>query len=170
MMDNAVERAPVSPPAAIATAARVLNWILGVLFLATLLLVNAQILFRFALSMSVPWTEEVSRLLFVYLVYLGAAVAYHERSMITIDTLAVMAGDRLSWLRPLVAAIVTFVVGFLFAASIPMVIAVWNTSLSTVDWISNGWAYLALTLSFGLMLLHSLASLGLWIARLRRRA
>lgn len=157
-----------SPPAAIKAAVAALNWILGVLFFAVLLLVNAQIVFRFVFSISVPWTEEVSRLLFVYVVYLGAAVAYHERSMITIDTLAVMGGSRLAWLRPLVAAVVLFIVGFLFAASIPMVMAVWDTSLSTVAWISNGWAYLALTVSFGLMLLHSLASLVMWIVRLRR--
>jgi TRAP-type C4-dicarboxylate transport system permease small subunit len=37
--------------------------------------------------------------------------------------------------------------------------SVWPTTLSTVDWISNGWAYLAFTASFGLMALYALAPL-----------
>ena len=38
--------------------------------------------------------------------------------------------------------------------------------VATVDWISNGWAYLAFTASFGLMILYSLAPL---IPGFRRR-
>ena len=56
--------------------------------------------------------------------------------------------------------IVSFaVVIFLFAASIPLVRSVWPTTLATVDWISNGWTYLAFTVSFGLMILYSAAPL-----------
>jgi TRAP-type C4-dicarboxylate transport system permease small subunit len=45
--------------------------------------------------------------------------------------------------------------------------SVWPTTLATVDWISNGWAYLAFTASFGLMILYSLAPL---IPGFRRRS
>jgi TRAP-type C4-dicarboxylate transport system permease small subunit len=44
----------------------------------------------------------------------------------------------------------------MFVASIPLVQSVWPTTLATVDWISNGWAYLAFTVSFGLMIIYSL--------------
>lgn len=146
------------------TVARTLSSGLAGLFLLILLLVNAQIVCRSLLSISVPWTEEISRLLFIYLIYLGASVAYHERAMITIDTVPALAPDWFGWLKPLAAFTTVLIVAFMFYASIPMLQSSWNTSLATVGWISNGWAYLAFTISFGLMLLHSLGNLLLLLA------
>lgn len=110
-----------------------------------------------------PWTEEVSRLLFVWLVYLGAAVAFHDRAMIAIDTLPTLAPKTFWWIPPLVEIIVFAVVIFLLRASIPMVESAWNTSLATVSWISNGWAYVAFSVAFALMFVHALAHLAGWL-------
>ena len=159
----------VRGPAAsgLATALRLmtdgLGMLIGLLFLAVLLLVSAQIIFRFGLSLSVPWTEDVSRLLFIYLVYLGASAAFHERVMIVIDTVPSIWPGSERFLS-LTATLLTFLItAFLFYASIPMVMSSWNTALPTVSWISNGWAYLAFTISFGLMLIHSGATMVLWL-------
>lgn len=156
---------------------RLLNrWIDGAvigLFIATLVLVNVQILCRFVLSISVPWTEEVSRLLFIWLAYLGAAIGCREGTLIVIDTVPELLGDRARRvLDPLVRIVSFTVIVFLFAASIPLVRSVWPTTLATVDWISNGWAYLAFTASFALMIVYSVAPLVPWLkpARLREAA
>ena len=140
----------------------------GLLFLAMLLLVTAQIIFRFVLEISVSWTEDVSRLMFVYVVYLGASVAFHERAMIVIDTVPSVWPSTNAALTLVASALTFLITAFLFYASIPMVASSWNTSLPTVAWISNGWAYLAFTISFGLMLVHSGANVALWL--LGRRA
>lgn len=135
------------------------------LFVATLVLVNVQIVCRFVLSISVPWTEEVSRLLFVWLAYIGAAIGLREGTMIVIDTLPQMLGPRAkAWLDVPVRIVSIGVILFMFCASIPLVRSVWSTTLPTVDWISNGWAYLAFTVSFALMLVHSVLPLlrGIW--------
>jgi TRAP-type transport system small permease protein len=130
------------------------------LFAATLVLVNVQIVCRFVLSISVPWTEEISRLLFIWLAYLGAAIGLREGTMIVIDTLPQLLGPRgRAWLAVPVRIVSVAVILFLFAASVPLVRSVWSTTLPTVDWISNGWAYLAFTVSFGLMLVHSIVPL-----------
>lgn len=130
------------------------------LFVATLLLVNVQIICRFMLSVGVPWTEEISRLLFIWLAYLGAAIGLREGTMIVIDTLPQMLSPRgQRWLAVPVRIVSIAVILFLFCASIPLVHSVWSTTLPTVDWISNGWAYLAFTVSFALMLLHSVVPL-----------
>jgi len=138
------------------------------LFIAMLVLVNAQIVFRFVLSISVPWTEEVSRLLFVWGAFLGAAVGMREGTQITIDTLPEILGPRgkrvVGWI---VGPISFVIIVFLFFASIPLVISVWPTTLATVDWISNGWAYLAFTVSFGLMIVYALVPLVALGRRLR---
>jgi C4-dicarboxylate transporter DctQ subunit len=136
---------------------RALDTVVGLLGIAVLLLVNYQILCRFVLSISVPWTEEVSRLLFIWLAFLGAAIGVREGALIVIDTLPVMIGDRWwRYVRPVVAMLSLVVIVFMFVASIPLVQSVWPTTLATVDWISNGWAYLAFTVSFGLMIIYSL--------------
>ena len=128
------------------------------LFVAILVLVNFQILCRFVLSVSVPWTEEVSRLVFIWLAYLGAAIGMREGTLIVIDTLPQVLGPRARrWLSIAVRAVSLVVIVFLFAASIPLVRSVWPTTLATVDWISNGWAYLAFTVSFALMAIYAVA-------------
>src|SRR5215208_6171294 len=135
---------------------RSLDQVAAFLFAAALLLVNVQIVCRFVLSISVPWTEEISRLLFVWLAYIGAAIGLREGTMIVIDTLPLALGPRrAAWLQVPVRIVSIGVILFMFAASIPLVRSVWSTTLSTVDWISNGWAYLAFTVGFGLMLVHS---------------
>jgi TRAP-type transport system small permease protein len=148
---------------ALAAMAEGLGRFIGFLFLAMLLLVTAQIVFRVVLAVSVPWTEDVSRLLFVYVVYLGASVAFHERAMIVIDTVPSIWPGTTAFLTLVASALTFLITAFLFYASIPIVASSWNTSLPTVDWISNGWAYLAFTISFGLMLLHSGANVVLWL-------
>jgi TRAP-type C4-dicarboxylate transport system permease small subunit len=149
---------------------RSLNIIAALLFAAALILVNAQIVCRFILSISVPWTEEVSRLVFVWLAFLGAAVGAREGSLIVIDTLPEVIGSRWDvWIGPVVRLFSLAVVLFLFFGSIPLVRSVWPTTLSTVDWISNGWAYLAFTTSFGLMALFAVEPLVRDLLRLARR-
>jgi TRAP-type C4-dicarboxylate transport system permease small subunit len=129
------------------------------LFAAVLVLVNVQIVCRFVLSLGVPWTEEVSRLLFIWLAYIGAAIGLREGSLIVIDTLPQMLPRSQAFIVPLVRVVSLAVIVFLFAASIPLVQSVWSTTLATVDWISNGWAYLAFTVSFGVMLIYSIEPL-----------
>jgi TRAP-type C4-dicarboxylate transport system permease small subunit len=154
---------------------RLLNrWVDGAvigLFAVTLALVNFQILCRFVLSISVPWTEEVSRLIFIWLAYLGAAIGCREGTLIVIDTVPEFLGGRARRvLDPLVRIVSFAVVVFLFAASIPLVRSVWPTTLATVDWISNAWAYLAFTASFGLMIVYSIAPVMPGLARRRVEA
>jgi len=139
---------------------RALDLVAVLLFAAALILVNAQIVCRFVLSLSVPWTEEVSRLVFIWLAFLGAALGLREGSLIVIDTLPELIGT--AWqkvMAPLVRLVSLAVILFLFAGSIPLVQSVWPTTLATIDWISNGWAYLAFTTSFGLMALYSVMPL-----------
>jgi C4-dicarboxylate transporter DctQ subunit len=139
---------------------RTLDIIAALLFAAALMLVNLQIVCRFVLSISVPWTEEVSRLVFIWLAFLGASIGVREGSLIVIDTLPEIVGPR--WqavMGPLIRLISLAIILFMFAASIPLVQSVWPTTLATVDWISNGWAYLAFTASFAIMALYSTAPL-----------
>jgi TRAP-type C4-dicarboxylate transport system permease small subunit len=150
---------------------RSLDALAALLFAACLVLVNFQIICRFVLSISVPWTEEVSRLIFVWLAFLGAAIGTREGALIVIDTLPEIVGPVWqTWVDPLIRIVSLAVILVLLIGSIPLVASVWPTTLATVDWISNGWMYLAFTGSFALMAIYSALPLLRGVRPRRKRA
>ena len=53
-------------------------YLTAVLFTLLILVCFLQVLFRFVLSLPLAWTEELSRYLFILLVYVGASAAAGE--------------------------------------------------------------------------------------------
>jgi TRAP-type transport system small permease protein len=128
------------------------------LFLFILALVLAQIFFRFVIRMSVPWTEEISRLTFVYLAFFGGAIALREGTMIVVDTVPNLVKGRAKHLLNLLIYIASLIyILIMFKGSLYMVKLAWPTTLATVQWISNGWMYIAMVISFGLMIVYSIS-------------
>jgi TRAP-type transport system small permease protein len=64
---------------------RILKGIIAALLLAITLLVVAQVFFRFVLSSPLPWPEELARLVFFYLVFVGGALASLHGDHISIE-------------------------------------------------------------------------------------
>lgn len=63
----------------------VVSSLLGVLIGAIVLITLAAVWWRYVINDPISWTEQVSRILFVWVTFLGAAVLYREKSHITID-------------------------------------------------------------------------------------
>lgn len=61
------------------TVFKVLNAITVLMFVVMVIIVFLQVIFRYVLRMSVPWTEELARVLLVWLVYLGIAEVEAKR-------------------------------------------------------------------------------------------
>lgn len=64
-----------------------LEWMAGSLLFVLLLVGALQVTSRYTGLMFVPWTEEVARLLFVWVVWIGAAAAVFRGSHIRFDFL-----------------------------------------------------------------------------------
>lgn len=62
-----------------------LDVVLAVLFGATVIIITAQVVWRYALNSPLTWSEEISRFLFAWIVFLGAAAAVREGTHIRID-------------------------------------------------------------------------------------
>lgn len=58
---------------------RVLQALLVLLLAATVAIVAINVGMRYLLGMGLPWSEELARLLFVWMVFLGGAVAVRDR-------------------------------------------------------------------------------------------
>ncbi len=60
----------------------------GLLFLVTgavVLLIGAQVVFRYALNHSIFWAEEVGRILLVWITFLGASAAFKRKAHMGVD-------------------------------------------------------------------------------------
>lgn len=61
---------------------KILAYIVGAIFFIMLCVITWQVICRFILNNSSGWTSEVTMILFVWLIYLGAALAIHDGSQI----------------------------------------------------------------------------------------
>ncbi len=69
---------------------RALKHILWLLVAVLTVSVFLQVLIRFVFKDPLPWTEEVSRIAFVYSVFIGAAIAVREKTHLNIDVVLVL--------------------------------------------------------------------------------
>jgi TRAP-type C4-dicarboxylate transport system permease small subunit len=69
---------------------RLLKYLLT--FLVGLLTVSVflQVLIRFVFKYPLPWTEEVSRIAFVYCIFVGATIAVREKAHLNVDFVLVV--------------------------------------------------------------------------------
>ena len=130
------------------------------LFITMLVLISMQILFRHVLRIGVPWTEELSRMAFIYLAYFGAAVSVRSGEMIVIDTLLKRIKGRMRhvWDTGIIMFAIFFT-GMMSASSLQMMQIAWGSRFATIRWISAGWLYFPLVFSFSVMFIHYVCKL-----------
>jgi TRAP-type C4-dicarboxylate transport system permease small subunit len=96
---------------------------LCVILVAIVLVTFAQVLFRYIFHMSLAWSEELARYLFLWLAALAAAYAFKTRSHFALRFLVDRVGKKL---QNLIGALVVFMVsGFL-------VIFIWKSVEYTI--------------------------------------
>jgi TRAP-type transport system small permease protein len=140
-----------------------LEWTAGSLLFVLLVVGALQVTSRYTGLMFAPWTEEVARLLFVWVVWIGAAAAVFRGSHIRFDFLV----ERLP--RPMQAGIGTVVTlgvaGFLLLLVHRAYEIVRSTSSTfiTID-LSVKYTYLSVVVGSSLMLVGLLGGL---LVRLR---
>lgn len=83
---------------------------LVILMAAAVILVTAQIITRFVTKTPLPWSEEIARYIFLWLVWVGAAFATKERKHIRIDVVI----NRLPQLGQRACTIVSTIVWIAF--------------------------------------------------------
>ncbi len=128
---------------------------LALMILALLL----QVVARYILKLSIPWTEEISRYLLVLMTFTGAAVAVRDRQHIAITFLL----DRMPAMARMYAELAFNILIMLFIAavfrgSLNMIQLTWETPAGTIAWITTGKLYLILPfaclLTLGYLLLQ----------------
>ena len=119
----------------------------------------AQILFR-KIGVSVDWTEELARVLFLTSVFLSIAVALYENRHIVVDFLLVRLPPRLQVLARIVFDLLIFVfLVSLLRGAAKMTAVTWESYMIAMNWMRTGYLYLAECISIVLMMIFLLAAI-----------
>jgi TRAP-type C4-dicarboxylate transport system permease small subunit len=144
---------------------RVLDGVTILLLAVLLAAVGLQIFARYVLNHSLYWSEELARYLFIYLVFLGAAVALRRDGHIRVGFLV----ERLPAGPQRAAAILVDLVVLVFAGTV-----LWQSArLAAMVWtvptaaLLIPWTFVYLGILLG-MAAATLAALGSLLARFRR--
>lgn len=134
----------------------VLNWVL-ILFITTMCVVMLiQIIFRYLFNMPLTWPEEVARYLFIWVVFLGAAVAFKSKAHLGMDFAVAKLPQKVRKITN--HAVEVLILGFflLILYIAPEVIDVTRFQRSSVIHIQMCWIYLAFPVASLLMILDIL--------------
>jgi TRAP-type C4-dicarboxylate transport system permease small subunit len=123
------------------------------LLVAFTVLVLVDVLCRYWLHVSIPWVPELTVFLFQWTAFLGSALALRRGMHFGLGLLLHKVWPRFANLMGLfVAFIVTASSLMLLVLAVKMVIRTWEGTYSTLE-ISQGWAYVGVAVSAGLMVL-----------------
>ena len=138
----------------------------GLLYVSMLFLVLYQVVARYFLNIGVPWIEEVSRLNFIYIVFLGAAISMRDKQAIRIEMIPNLLPEMPRRIMYVVSEILCFILLVLMIRGcFRMARMVWPTHLSTLDWVSNGWLYVAGITGFGYIILIQATNVMEWLVK-----
>ncbi|MFA9431170.1 TRAP transporter small permease [Egicoccus sp. AB-alg2] len=134
--------------------AAVVRLITGVFTALLVVIVTSNVFARYVLRVGLPWVEELSRILFVWVVFLGACVALQERGHLAITFVV----DRLP---PRGRKLLVWVTNALTAAFLVAIgLAGWQLVTSTLDFgtrtpamrVSLAWGFASVPVAAVIML------------------
>lgn len=126
---------------------RVIGWILIVVFAAMVVIIFAQVVFRYALMLPLSWSEELARYLFIWATFLGAAIAFYRDTHIKVTFFVDMARNaRLRACIMILADLCTLAFFGMYVRQglgISAHILELGQSAASMEWLSIGVVYLA---------------------------
>ncbi len=129
-------------------------------FCGMLLSTWAQILFR-KLAISVDWTEELARILFITSVFLGIAIGVAEKRHIVVDFLFNRLPTRpRAIVRILFDVVILVFLVFLLRGAAAMVSVTWESYMIAISWLRTGYLYLIECVAIALTILYVLIGFG----------
>ncbi|MDT8893088.1 TRAP transporter small permease [Halomonas sp. I1] len=160
-------------PLSSTTTPALLGWLIttlriavGLLVLGVVFCVTANVFGRFVLNTSYAWAEEMSRVLFIWLVLLGAGLGSLEKEHVAVTYFKDLAPARLRRMLGLAAVAVIYIVCLCILLGFKELISGYISATPMLG-ISKTWLYSAMPVMAGLTLVANTLTL---IALLRRSA
>jgi TRAP-type C4-dicarboxylate transport system permease small subunit len=139
---------------------RLIDFITAILFIGLLLAALSQILFRFVLRISVPWTEELARVFYVYVTFLGLILLEADDNSIKVTFLI----DKLPFKQRLAVQVLLNLFGIffmicLFIGAFFMFINAHVMSFGTMTWLPWSALYLPIVIACPLTIYYLIRQL-----------
>jgi TRAP-type C4-dicarboxylate transport system permease small subunit len=136
------------------------RWLLLIFYVMLVITMAIEVLRREIFAYSSIWGEEIVRYSFIYLAWIGAAVAVKERGHIRIDVIVHYLGPR--------AKALIYILGDLVMFFVAVIALYWSWEAVHVSWkfgsVSHGlrvsmvWFFMAVPVGFALMILRLVQS------------
>jgi len=116
--------------------------------------VSMQVALRYLLNTSLDWSDEVSRLLFVWSIFLAIPLGIREGAHVGIDLLVgrLPAAPK-RWLSLAMSLAAAVVMAVLFYETVAVARETWDENLPTLD-VSTGWFLVAVAVCAAHSVLH----------------
>jgi len=135
-----------------------INYLLAFLLAVIVIIVFSNVLSRYLLNASLAWSDEISRMMFIWLVFLGAIIAYVNNEHLGLDIFIKIFPKKTTQVFILIADIVVFFsLTIVFKGGIDMTVDSFESGwVSSAVPIQYGYIYLVVPISAALMLIECL--------------
>lgn len=122
--------------------------------------VFANVISRFIFGYSIAWSSEVARYCFLWLTFMGMAVALKDDSHAKIDLIIKHSPTNLSKIIVISGHFIIMILSVvLIFSGLKQVVSVWSVKAAYMRFLSMSWMYLSIPLSGFFMLLFSTTNL-----------
>ena len=122
-------------------------------------LIFVTVLSRYVFNFSILFSQEVSKLMFIWSCFFAATVAYKQMAHIRFEFAESFLGQRgVLFTDVLIHALSLVFFGLIFGESISYVYQIWETYFPLIG-ISQGWLYVSVLISSIIFLIHNLSFL-----------
>ncbi|WP_291636755.1 TRAP transporter small permease [Clostridium sp.] len=138
---------------------KIIKYTVAIFLTSMVILVFANVISRYFLNFAIAWTEEVTRFMFIWVVFLSAVLAYVNDEHLKLDILEKKLPKKIGQVVAVICdLIVMYAIYLITAGGKNLALQSWNW-LSPAISFSYGIVYLVVPICGGLMLLQTLLKL-----------
>lgn len=142
-----------------AISQKLIKYAVAILLTGMVVVVFSNVVSRYFLKIAIAWSEEVSRFMFIWLVFLSAILAYANDEHLGLDILGKKLPEKIGQVVAVICdLIVMYALYLLTAGGQDLAVQSWKW-LSPATSFSYGIVYLVVPICGGLMLLQTLLKL-----------
>ncbi|MHB1653993.1 MAG: TRAP transporter small permease [Desulfitobacteriaceae bacterium] len=134
---------------------KILNVVTALILGVLVLIVFSNVLGRYVFHSSLAWSEEISRFLLIWMVFLGSIIAYINNDHLGLDLLVKVLPLKLAQLIAVIADIlVIYAIGLLIKGGYRMTVESWDW-LSPATSTPYGYVYIIVPIAGTILLLQA---------------
>lgn len=130
---------------------------IGILLAIMSIVIFLQVIYRYVLHASLPWSEELGRYILIYLTFLGASVAVKKNAHIGIEVIVKLFPRPISKALEWVANILSLAFFVILIVYGSKVVKITMMQLSPAMHVKMGYIYMAVVIGAVLMMIHLIA-------------